>query len=61
MGGDVTVKQTVRLFIRALIIGVLINISLQQISNITLFQHQTVSPQQAQDQTKIIFSDPSKK
>ena len=44
------VRQTVFLFIRALIFGVLINIGLQQISDIPSPQQDTSMPQQIQDQ-----------
>jgi hypothetical protein len=58
------VKQTVHLFIRALIIGVLLNVGLQQVSNTPLSQTKTIAPQQikhplsqSQPNPEIDFSD----
>ena len=53
------VRQTVFLFIRALIFGVLINIGLQQISDTPPDQQEVVAPQQIQDQA--IQSSPETK
>lgn len=41
-------KQTVLLFVKALIIGLLLNLGIQQVSETSFVQQETITPQQEQ-------------
>jgi hypothetical protein len=41
-------KQTVFLFVKALIIGLLLNLGIQQVSEASLVRQETIIPQEAQ-------------
>ena len=45
------VRQTIILFIRALIFGILINVGLQYVSDMPSEQQEVVAPQHIQDET----------
>ena len=51
MGGEITVKQTVRLFLKALVVGLLINGGIYLFSDVTSATQKTTTPQLIQPES----------